>query len=55
MLTGTRAGLRAIERPDLPVLLNWRNRPELRRCSREYRELNLDYQNAWYENLQMSR
>jgi len=41
-------GLRAIERADLPVLLGWRNRPELRRHFREYRELGGDQQEQWY-------
>lgn len=51
MLTGDETCLRAIERDDLPQLLAWRNRPELRRFFREYRELGGDLQHAWYENV----
>lgn len=49
MLKGQFVGLRAIEREDLPHLLAWRNRPELRRYFREYRELNHEQQIDWYE------
>lgn len=49
MLKGELVGLRAIEREDLPQLLEWRNRPEYRRYFREYRELGMDSQNAWFE------
>lgn len=49
MLTGEHVGLRAVEREDLEQLLAWRNRPELRRYFREYRELSLDQQRQWYE------
>jgi RimJ/RimL family protein N-acetyltransferase len=51
MLSGEWVGLRAIERDDLAQLLAWRNRPEMRRYFREYRELGGDQQNAWYENV----
>lgn len=51
MLSGEHTCLRAVEREDLPQLLAWRNRPELRRYFREYRELGRDQQNAWYENV----
>jgi len=49
MLTGTLVGLRAIEREDLPKLLEWRNRPKYRQYFREFRELSMDDQNRWYE------
>lgn len=49
MLIAKYTGLRAIERNDLPQLLAWRNRPEFRRYFREYRELNSDMQQHWYE------
>lgn len=51
MLNGEYTCLRAVEREDLPQLLAWRNRPELRRYFREYRELGRDQQSAWYENV----
>lgn len=50
MLKGQHVGLRAVERGDLPQLLEWRNRPDFRRYFREYRELGTDQQAAWYEN-----
>jgi RimJ/RimL family protein N-acetyltransferase len=49
MLKGGTVGLRAIERSDLPELMEWRNRPEYRRYFREYRELNSDQQSMWFE------
>lgn len=51
MLTGEHVGLRAIERHDLPQLLEWRNRPEFRRYFREYRELAMEQQEDWYRRL----
>jgi len=51
MLSGEFTCLRAVEREDLAQLLAWRNRPELRRFFREYRELGRDQQNAWYDNV----
>lgn len=50
MLKGKSVGLRAIEKSDLPLLLEWRNNPDLRKYFREYRELNVDNQLSWYEN-----
>lgn len=51
MLKGRYVGLRAIERVDLPKLLEWRNQPELRQYFREYRELSMEHQIIWYENI----
>ncbi len=51
MLKGTYVGLRAIERADLPALLEWRNQPELRQYFREYRELSREHQDNWYERI----
>jgi hypothetical protein len=50
MIEGIRVGLRAVERDDLATLLQWRNRPELRRYFREYRELGSAHQDQWFEN-----
>lgn len=50
MLKGKYVGLRAIEKADLPQLLEWRNKPEYRRFFREYRELNSEQQNKWFES-----
>ena len=49
MITGRLTALRAIEERDLGQLLAWRNRPELRRYFREYRELNSTQQRAWFD------
>ena len=49
MLKGSFVGLRAIERADLSILLEFRNKPEYRRYFREYRELSMENQNVWYE------
>ncbi|WP_321419197.1 GNAT family protein [uncultured Methanomethylovorans sp.] len=54
MLKGCYVGLRAIERADLPQLLEFRNRPEFRRYFREYRELSMENQNNWYEKMVMN-
>jgi len=48
VIRGRLTGLRAIEEADLDALLAWRNRPELRRYFREYRELNRVQQQAWF-------
>ncbi|MBK3494839.1 GNAT family N-acetyltransferase [Viridibacillus sp. YIM B01967] len=53
MLTGTYTGLRAIERNDLSQLLEWRNQPEFRLYFREFRELNAENQNFWFEKYVM--
>ena len=50
MLKGKIVGLRAVERNDLFQLLEWRNQPEYRKYFREYRELNLDNQNKWFDS-----
>jgi RimJ/RimL family protein N-acetyltransferase len=50
MLKGEKVGLRAIEHDDLPQLLEWRNRPEYRRFFREYREISMSQQIAWFES-----
>jgi RimJ/RimL family protein N-acetyltransferase len=50
MIEGRHTGLRAIEEGDLAQLLIWRNRPELRRYFREYRELNSTQQRQWFDS-----
>ena len=54
MLKGNVVGLRAIERADLPILLEYRNRPHFRRFFREYRELSPEHQAAWFEKQVMA-
>ncbi|MFN7724244.1 MAG: GNAT family N-acetyltransferase [Rubrivivax sp.] len=50
MIEGRLTALRAIEEGDLAQLLAWRNRPELRRYFREYRELNPTQQRQWFDS-----
>jgi len=50
MLEGQFTALRAIEESDLPMLLAWRNTPEMRQFFREHRELNLAQQLKWFES-----
>lgn len=50
MIKGEKVYLKAIEREDLPYLMDWRNRPDFRKYFREYREINSDMQEKWYEN-----
>ncbi|MDO9093335.1 MAG: GNAT family protein [Rubrivivax sp.] len=50
MIKGRATALRAIEASDLDQLLAWRNRPELRRFFREYRELNATQQRQWFDS-----
>lgn len=54
MLIGKKIGLRKIERADLDILKEWRNRQEYRKHFREYRELNSDDQLKWYERFVMN-
>lgn len=51
MIKGQKTYLRAIEEGDLKQLLEWRNKPNLRKYFREYRELSWDQQIWWYENI----
>lgn len=51
MIKGKHTNLRAIEEGDLEQLLEWRNKPHLRKYFREYRELSWDQQTWWYENI----
>jgi RimJ/RimL family protein N-acetyltransferase len=50
MIKGQKVYLLPIEREDLPHLMNWRNNPDYRKYFREYREINSDMQNNWYQN-----
>jgi RimJ/RimL family protein N-acetyltransferase len=42
---------RPIERDDLDLLRDWRNDPEIRLFCREYRMLNLERQEKWFDSL----
>lgn len=50
MFRGERVYLDAVRREDLPRLMEWRNLPQYRKYFREYRELNPDMQQSWYES-----
>ncbi len=54
MLRGDRIQLRAVERDDLSLLRDWRNLPEFRRNFREFRELNMFNQEAWFNRISAS-
>lgn len=43
--------LRAIERTDLELLRTWRNDPELRSRTREWKALNLQNQEGWFQRI----
>ena len=49
MISGKKVALRAVQKEDLPFLMEWRNRPEYRQYFREYRELNLQNQEQWFD------
>jgi len=51
MISGDVIGLRAIAREDLPLLLEWRNRPDFRCYFREHRELAMEDQTRWFETI----
>ncbi len=50
MLKGGKVNLMPIEREDLPLLKYWRNLPEYRKYFREYKEINNEMQEKWYDN-----
>lgn len=49
MLSGTHTYLRGIEKKDLPQLMEWRNKPSLRKYFRETAEINSINQNKWFD------
>lgn len=54
MMTGKKVMLRAVSREDLPQLMQWRNQPEFRKHFREYRELNIQMQEKWFNDFVMN-
>ncbi len=50
MKKGENVYLTAIEREDLQPLMEWRNNENFKKHFREFRELNHDLQERWYEN-----
>lgn len=51
MIQGKHVYLRAIEIDDLPILMNWRNKPSFRKFFRETDEINSVNQNKWFESI----
>ena len=51
MLKGNLVGLTAVERSEIEQFRIWRNNPGLRKFFREYRELNSDMQEKWFQNI----
>lgn len=47
--------LRALEAEDLPKLLEWRNKPDIRKFFREYRPLTMEHQQQWFDGLRDDR
>ncbi len=48
MIKGKLVGLRAVEKEDLILLRDWRNKPNFRKNFREVRELNMINQEHWF-------
>jgi len=47
-IKGKKVFLKGVEKESLEQLRTWRNRPELRKYFREYREINKAMQNDWF-------
>ena len=54
MIKGNKVYLTSIEREDLEILRNWRNREDFRKYFREYREISKDMQEKWYQTKVLS-
>lgn len=48
MIKGEKVYLASIEKEDLEKLMKWRNLPHYRKNFREYREINFEMQENWY-------
>lgn len=51
MIQGKYVGLRALEKDDLPQLMQWRNNPDMRKFFRETDEINSFNQEKWFESV----
>ena len=49
-ITGNRTFLTAVDKSSIETFREWRNKPELRKYFREYRELSKDMQEGWFES-----
>lgn len=54
MIKGKIVGLRSVEHEDLQLLRDWRNITTFRRNFREFKELNMANQQAWYSKISSS-
>lgn len=52
MLKGNLVGLTAVERSEIQQLRIWRNNAQLRKFFREYRELNSEMQEKWFQSME---
>ena len=50
MITGKKVFFTAINKDSIQQLMEWRNKPELRKYFREYREISDSMQESWYKN-----
>ena len=50
MISGSKVYLTAVNRSSISQLQEWRNKPELRRYFREYREISDEMQKRWFED-----
>ena len=48
---GQGLSLRPVERADLPRLRDWRNQPDIRLRTREWRPLTLEHQERWFQRI----
>ncbi len=55
MIKGNLISFRAVEKEDLPLLKAWRNNEDYRKYFREYRELNLENQEYWFNEYVIKR
>jgi RimJ/RimL family protein N-acetyltransferase len=51
VLKGNLVGLTAVERSEIQQLMIWRNNAQLRKFFREYRELNSEMQEKWFQKI----
>lgn len=51
VLKGNLVGLTAVERSEIQQLMIWRNNAQLRKFFREYRELNSEMQEQWFQKM----
>jgi RimJ/RimL family protein N-acetyltransferase len=55
MIVGKKTRLRALERDDLAVVVNWLNDPETRRTLASWRPLSMTDENRWFDHVSGSQ